>query len=311
MNFTNSSSATAPANCRVMEEEHFLENAFPTLLSITLNLSTCPFIIFMNALVIIAIKTRRRLQTIYNILLACSAVTDLVVGMVSQPIFVAQEIYLLAGASLLDYCSLYSKTIYVFLVPCIASLLLLALLSIERYLAMKYSLRYVTIVTTPRLTASVVCSWVVSAFPLILRLIPATIAFAKVVYFVSVILSILVIIFCHTSVYFVSRRHMIQIKAEQVASEAKAKFLADRKALKTTSIIITFLFLSYVPGILYGGIKYLVPSSYSGRMTHWLPLATSCILLNSFFNPFIYCWRNKDLRKALLALLSHLKAIGR
>ena len=242
-------------------------------------------------------------------MLAYLAVTDLVVGMVSQPIFVAQEIYLLDGASLLDYCSLYSKTIYVFLVPSIASLLMLALLSIERYLAMKYSLRYVTIVTMPRLTSAVVCSWFISVFPLILRLIPATIAFAKVVYFVSVILSILVIIFCHTSVYFVSRRHMIQIKAEQVASEAKAKFLEDRKALKTTSIIITFLFLSYVPGILYGAIKYLLPSSYSGRMTNWLPLATSCILFNSFFNPFIYCWRNKDLRKALLALLSHLKAI--
>ena len=240
----------------------------------------------------------------YNIMLAYLAVTDLVVGMVSQPIFVAQEIYLLAGASLLDYYIIYVQTIFLFLVPCIASMLMLALLSIERYLAMKYSLKYVNIVTTPRLTSAVVCSWVVAVVPLILRSTPATRPFSKVVYLGSGSLSILVIIFCHISVYFVSRRHMIQIKAEQVASEAKAKFLEERKALKTTSTIITFLFLSVVPGILYGLVKYLLPSIFSGRMTHWLPLATTCVLLNSLFNPFIYCWRNKDLRKALLALLS-------
>jgi len=306
MNLTNSSSApTQPSCSRVIEEEYFLESALFTLLSIILNLSTCPVIIFMNALVIITIKTRRRLQTMYNILLAYLAVTDLVVGMVSQPLFIVQEIYLLTGASLLDYCSLYRKTVFVFLVPCIASGLMLALLSIERYLAMKYSLRYANIVTTLRLTSAVVCSWVVSVVTLIIRSTPASRPFSKYFYLISVSLSILVIIFCHISVYFVSRRHMIQIKAGQVASDAKTKFLEDRKALKTTSIIITFLFLSYVPGIMYGGIKYLLPSSFSGRMTNWLPLATSCVLLNSFFNPFIYCWKNKDIRKALLALLSH------
>ena len=241
----------------------------------------------------------------YNILLACVAGTDLVVAMVSQPIFITQEIYLLSGATLVDYCSLYSKTIYVFLVPCIASLLHLALLSIERYIAMKYSLRYISIVTTPRFTRAVVCIWVISFVPFVLRLIPATIAFSKVLYYVSVFSSIGVIVFCHTSVYFVSRRHKIQIKTEQIANEAKVKFLQERKALKTTSIIFAFLFLSFVPGILYGAFKYILPSSYSGRQTNWLPFATSCILLNSFFNPFIYCWRNKDLRKALLELLSY------
>lgn len=305
MNFSNSSSTTAAANCRVMEEEHFFENVLATLLSIILNLATCPIVILMNTLVIIAIKTRRRLQTMYNILLACVAGTDLVVAIVSQPIFITQEIYLLSGATLVDYCSLYSKTIYVFLVPCIASLLHLALLSIERYIAMKYSLRYIGIVTTPRLTRAVVCIWVISVVPFVLRLIPATIAFSKVLYYVSVFSSIGVIVFCHTSVYFVSRRHKIQIKTEQIANEAKVKFLQERKALKTTSIIFAFLFLSFVPGILYGAFKYILPSSYSGRQTNWLPFATSCILLNSFFNPFIYCWRNKDLRKALMELLSH------
>ena len=170
MNFTNSSTNSAPPNCRVTEDAYFLENAVVTLLSITLNLATSPLIILMNTLVITAIKARRRLQTMYNILLANLAATDLIVGLVSQPVFLSQEIFLLSGATLNEYCDLYGKTIWVLIVPCIASLLKLALLSAERYLAMKYSLRYHSIVTTCRLTVAVVCSWVTSVVPLILRL---------------------------------------------------------------------------------------------------------------------------------------------
>lgn len=304
MNLTNSSTTSAAANCRVTEDAYFLENAVVTLLSITLNLVTSPLIILMNALVITAITTRRRLQTMYNILLANLAATDLLVGLVSQPIFLLQEILLLSGASLNEYCNLYSKTIWVLIVPCSASLLKLALLSAERYLAMKYSLRYHSIVTTPRLTVAVVTSWIISVVPLILRSNIVTVSLSKVFFFVAVILSIVLIVYCHIAVYFISRRHMNQIKAEQMTREAKVNFLEDKKALKTTSIIIGFVFMSYVPGILYAGLKYVLPIFNPARQTIYLPFATTCILINSFFNPVIYCWRNKGLRKAMSELLS-------
>ena len=40
---------------------------------------------------------------------------------------------------------------------------------------------------------------------------------------------------------------MKRIKTEQLPSEGKTKFLEERKAFKTTSIIIALVFLSYVP----------------------------------------------------------------
>lgn len=304
MNLTNSSTTSAAVNCRVTEGDYFLENAVATLLSITLNLVTSPLIILMNVLVITSIKTRRRLQTMYNILLANLAGTDLLVGLVSQPIFISQEIFLLSGSSLNEYCTLYSNTIWIINVPCIASLLKLALLSAERYLAMKYSLRYQSIVTTPRLTIAVICSWAISVIPLILRLNITTVSFSKVLFFASVISSIVIIVYCHTVVYFISRRHMIQIKAEQMTNTAKVNFLEERKALKTTTIIVGFVFMSYLPGVFYAGLKYILPLFNRERQTIWLPFATTCILVNSFFNPIIYSWRNKGLRKAMSELLS-------
>ena len=160
MNFPNSSSTIKDAaSCRLAKERYFWEYILATLHVIALNLGSCPVIILMNALVIIAIKTRRRLQSIYNILLACLAGTDLAVGLVSQPLFIAQEIFFLSGASVEDYCHFYRKTVFLCLFPSIESLLILALLSMERYIAMKFSLRYASLMTTPRLTGAVLCSY--------------------------------------------------------------------------------------------------------------------------------------------------------
>ena len=152
MNFSNSSaSKDAIASCHLTRKKDSLA-ALPV---ITMNLGSCPVIIFMNTLIIFAIKTRR---------LACLAATDMAVGLVSQPLIIAQEIYYLSGASLEDYCAFYKTAVFFYIFPSVESLLMLALLSIERYIAMKYSLRYSSLVTTPRLTIVVFCSWIISLF---------------------------------------------------------------------------------------------------------------------------------------------------
>ena len=278
MNFPNSSSTIKDAaSCRVAKERYFWEYILATL----------PVIILMNALVIIAIKTRRRLQSVYNILLACLAGADLAVALVSQPLFIAQEILFLSDGKAVFFC----------LFPSIESLLILALLSMERYIAMKFSLRYASLMTTPRLTGAVLCSWIISVISVILRLIPVTYSFAVVFVYVTVIPAISIIVFCHTTVYLVSRRHVRRIRTEQLPSETKTKFVEERKALKTTSIIIVFVFLSFVPSLLYGIFSRDI------RQTNLRPLVLSCILLNSLLNPVIHCWRNKDLRKVMMELL--------
>ena len=125
----------------------------------------------------------------------------------------------------------------------------------ERYLAMKYSLRYETIVTRFRLTVAIACCWLITKvyFVTRLRIIPGV----KVITATRFgILTLLVIIFCHVSVYFVCRRHMIQIRSKQVSSEATTKFLEERKVWKTTTIIIDGVILSYLNLPLLGFIIF-------------------------------------------------------
>ena len=207
MNGNTDSSLNFSINCRERFREYFLENTITSLFSIALNLGSCPVIILMNVLIIIAIKTRRRLQSEYNILLACLA----------QPLFIAQEIYFLSRASLLHYCYFSRLIVSVFLFyvlnPC---LIFLAILSTERYIAMKYPLASWP---TSRLIGAVICSWLISAISLLL-------------FYATAFLAIYIIVFCHTKVCFVSRRHMNQIKTQRLPSITKAKFLVERKLWK-------------------------------------------------------------------------------
>ena len=122
----------------------------------------------------------------------------------------------------------------------------LAILSTERYVAMKFSLRYASIVTTPRLIGAVVCSWLISAVSLISWLMPVTRStLSGLLVYVTVIPAILVVVFCHTTVYFVSRRHMNQIKIQHLSSETKAKFQERKKGFQNYQRNSCFLFLSF------------------------------------------------------------------
>ena len=156
-------------NEMVWKQEYQVEKIAFAITAIILNILSFPVTILMNVLVIMAVKTRRRLQSNYNILLACLAGTDLLVGVASQPTFIAGKIYVIKGLSQIEYCRYYEETYLVFVIPILASLFHLTRISMERFVALKYTFRYVTIVTKLRLKMAVVSCWVIACCPAILQ----------------------------------------------------------------------------------------------------------------------------------------------
>jgi len=297
MNITNYSTNSVKAVCIPFPDDEY---AVFTVLSIIINLLTCPLVIFLNALFITAMRKKRRLQTMHNILLASMAGTDLAVGIGSQPVFVSQEIFLVAGGSLSVYCKFFTIQRATTSCLCLLSLLHLALIAVERFVAMKYSLRYDSIVTKFRLTAAVAYCWLIMIFYWVTWLFYKPLIPPPVL----VIACFLLMVYCHLSVYFICRRHVLQIKSEQVSTDATSKFLEERKAWKTTTIIIAGVVVSYSPGIISiialrnSPFPMLQRLSFSSQ-----PFYFSCFLLNSLLNPIIYCWRIKVIRQAMLQLL--------
>ena len=87
-----------------------------------LNFVACPFACFLNALVIVAVKTKRRLQTHSKILLACLALTDLIVGVVVQPLHGTITIFLLQGKGFNEFCGINLAFSVSFIIVSCASL---------------------------------------------------------------------------------------------------------------------------------------------------------------------------------------------
>ena len=154
-------------------------------------------------------KPRLRAQK-SNILLALLASTDFVVGVIVQPFFIALLITLLLDEASSGACALQVFTRAA--TGCVfnASLVHLALISGERYLAIKHSFAYTTIcVTEVRLLVASAFAWLLSVSLQIPRAIDVTVF--HTVNDVFIVLFIAFIVLCLLAVYFETRRHEQQI----------------------------------------------------------------------------------------------------
>ena len=75
-----------------------------TVILIIMNIITTPVTSLLNGLVIIAVKAKLRLRSRSNIALACLATTDLFMGVIGQPTFIAVNIAILQARTSNTYC---------------------------------------------------------------------------------------------------------------------------------------------------------------------------------------------------------------
>ncbi|XP_078384756.1 adenosine receptor A1-like [Oculina patagonica] len=263
---------------------------------------TCPLTTLFNVLVIVAVKTKPRLKTKSNIVLGCLAVTDGLTGVISQPWFVAMRISTLKGDTSEEYCFLEKLTRNIIRLFCAASITHLVLMSVERYLAIRHSFVYTTMVTKARILASSALAWIIT----LAATIPLVITDNEMYLTTNNTFLALwgaIIISCQIAVYVEVRRHQKQIASHQVSVEARRKFLKEKKALKLTTCVILILLLSYLP-IFFVRIL-LVTSTISGVNTSYICFYTASFvtILNSLMNPVIYCVRMRQFRVAFTEIL--------
>ena len=160
----------------------------------------------------------------------------------------------------------------------------MALISGERYLAMRHSFAHFTLVTEARLLGASVLAWLLS---IILYINLAVNDRESVFLYINNVFygpCLAVIIFCHVTVYREIRRLEDQIAAQQVSVEAREQFQKDKKAFKVTFIIIIVLMLCYVPLVILSAVLERCQSKMSLEMLYiYLFTGTLMVLLNSFF----------------------------
>ena len=97
------------------------------------------------------------------------------------------------------------------------------------------------------ITIAVGIAWFITGICTILRAVIVSYLISFLIRFIT-ILMLLLIVYCHISLFLVTRRHEKQIRSEQIPGEAAIKFREEKKAWKTTTIIISSVFLCVLPG---------------------------------------------------------------
>ena len=264
--------------------------------NVVINSISFPFTVFLNAMLIVAIKRRPRLQSNANIMLACLAVTDVLTGLLSQPSFALYNIFLLLRTS--DTAA--AVAIRAFFHNCLTvlstcSCLHLMVVVFERVVAIKLPFRCPHIVTMQNIKLAVSFCWIYSIACLLakkhlfqpnnrIRLLICEVVLVSCVIFVSLSYFIL---------YFETRRQQRMIKSQQIPQEQSQRFLNERKTLKTTVLVVGGVVLCLVPGAFHAILLALGIIPPEGN----LAISATFIMLNSLLNPLIYCWRQKEIRK--------------
>ena len=270
------------------------------ILNIIINIFSFPFTAVLNALVMIAVKTKRRLRAHKsNIAIALLATTDLVAGSFAQPVFIAGLISILVNYNS-DLCPFMAlRSLINMLVG--VSILHMLLISGERYLAIKRPFAHISLVKESNLLIASALAWLL---PLILNvcfpLVENTTAFVMIDNTIM-LLSVACIAYCHFSVYLETRRHRRQIADQQVTQETRKQLLKDKRAFKVTSLIVAAILLCSLPMIVFKIVITKFPSLVPLEEKYMLFLSiTSMNLLNSFIDPIIYAVRLRKFRVAFI-----------
>lgn len=271
------------------------------IFTLIVRILACPSTVLLNVLVIAAVKRRPRLQNNANILLACLAGVDALTGVVMQPLLIASTIIDLRETEGQNRCLLFGLTVGVFHIVCLSSIFHLTLVTFERFIAIKYTLNYVRIITKESIRIAVVLIWILTVLMELVKFGVTSHSQEAPIYFSAVIALMMVccvvfIVSCHIMLFRETSRHRKKIMTEQIPQEEVRRYLTENKLLKTTAYVLGAVLLCYLPLALFMLVimQLRVLLDLIPILRPWVP---TCAALNSLLNPFIYCWRQVEMRK--------------
>lgn len=258
------------------------------------NVLTCCSALILNAVVILAMWLTPSLrQEPKNVLLCSLAVSDFFVALTSQPAFIAAEVSLILGKTE-RYCVAVFIHFYTSWVFSGVSFLTLSVISIERYLALRYHLRYTELITTTRAVITVIICWLIWATSLTILWFGVRNRLISQVLIAVCILIAVADASCYFVIFKTVRRHNSQIK--HLTLQDKEDIARYRRTTHTMVFLVCAFAASYVPFVITAGIS---ASQHKEDMrtsaAHCMSVAF--VSANSCVNPLIYFWRVTDFRE--------------
>ncbi|XP_022792299.1 melanocortin receptor 3-like [Stylophora pistillata] len=248
-----------------------------------------------NFVIIMAYQRTPSLHCPANTLLCCLALSDFIVGLLAQPSFVAHKGEIQRNVNM--YCATRIITETAGYIACGVSILTLTPISIERYFAVYFHLRYKEIVTNFRALETVGILWFT------MSLVAGARFFSmkdgkkfKTVTIPILFSSLIITISPYSRVYMQVRRHQRCIQDQEKSARIKSSESrdAERKSVVTMTDILGLFVFSNEPMIAVV-ITHKV-TGYTRSVKEAYIYVSTIVFVCSSINPMIYCWRTTEIR---------------
>lgn len=266
--------------------------------------------VVMNCVTIHAVRKTSSLSTSLKTLLLSLAVSDLSIGLLNQPFYIALLSRSLRGLNL--GCTAYTAFTFVIIFFTSASLFGVMAISIDRYMAIHLHLRYRELVTEKRIFVGVALIWLLSACmaSIFLRIPPRLFALT---FAIAAGICLVISTFLYFKIYTIVKRHSVQIRQMQIVrhafqnhDELMTNFANLRKSAIGAFYVYAVFLLCYSPhafSLIAITARAGSPTVMKGLYLYSLTLT----FLNSSLNPVIYCWKIRPIRQVMIDTLPCLR----
>lgn len=253
----------------------------------------------LNVLVLIAYVKNRNLHTSANMLLMALSLSDLCVSVLAQPLWVTK---MTLQVFVTFNCYIWAANTILLQGTSGMSLLIISVLSVERFLTLAYPFRFQTMITRFRLKV------VISLLSLTLWLFVLGEMFQSTYYIVPmvvgvyIIFSVILIIVIWLWIHRLISRHKRQITNLHLSTSAVRDIKTVMRNTKTSYLLSGSVFLCFSPSFV-ANVYYLVSALYETESEiidlYVIPWCHTLLFASSLLNPIILLHRKKDFRNTV------------
>ena len=283
--------------------------SYLSLLSTIIGAVFCLVITVGNFMIIVAVVVNplKKLRSPFNYFVVNLAVADLIVGMISMPfgLYYHSQEYLMKKPAFRSVEKFFHLSLFISLT---ASLLSLITLSIDRYIAITYALKYRRYLTWTKCWIVSFVIWTLSLSLPLIYLEVGYIDFLMIYINTAVTIAAITLIITYNRVYKFLRAQTEKMKGktatttpETKAWEVKRTFCQQRVTRIYMWILVLFLGC-YTPGAIVVYILQFCTKCNCEVIHIMRDIGFYLITVNSCMNPFVYAFKNKHYRYAVREL---------
>ena len=258
-----------------------------------------------NILILIALRKVTSIHPPTKLLFQCLAITDLGVGLNCQPL-IATLMLLVDNIDIKIWNTMYYDLLSsLSLTFCGVSVFASTVLSVDRLLALFLGLRYRHVVTLKRVRAVLACGCLAPLLIMLVRNFRAKTS--RIIMIIFLTLCLIIWLFSYTKIVLRLRQHQSSVRDNVQQGQANTEKMPlnlerYKKTVVSIALVQLALVICYFPFIVFIILSHLrrIPPGIDFILCN---CTVTLAFLNSSLNPFLYCWRIKEIRQAVKATI--------